>query len=119
MAIRFLYFAMLVLVASILVLENLPSTSAQFECVSHYETVVTECVKYVSKKKPQTPPSKACCDSVKDANATCLCNYVTPLLEKLISVDKAFFVGKTCKVKLPPSGTKCGSTTVPASLEKV
>ncbi|KAJ1435958.1 Bifunctional inhibitor/plant lipid transfer protein/seed storage helical domain [Sesbania bispinosa] len=113
MAIRCL--AMLILTTSILVLGNLPNISGQFECAPDLGAIVTECEPYVAKQGPQTPPSKDCCDALKGADFPCLCKYVTGIVEKLISFDKATYVANTCHVKTAPPGTKCGSFTVPSS----
>ncbi|KAH7511328.1 hypothetical protein FEM48_Zijuj02G0050800 [Ziziphus jujuba var. spinosa] len=49
--------------------------------------------KYVSKSGPQTLPSKRCCTVEKSLDIPCVCNLVTKEIEKLISMDKAVFVG--------------------------
>jgi hypothetical protein len=60
MASRCLGFAILVLIASILVLE----ISAQIECGGNVTGIITQCKRFVSKDGPKIPPSKPCCDAL-------------------------------------------------------
>ncbi|KAJ1435959.1 Bifunctional inhibitor/plant lipid transfer protein/seed storage helical domain [Sesbania bispinosa] len=115
MAIRCLDFSMLVFVATILVLHNLPSTSAQGECGGDIASVITECVGYIGRNAQKIPPSPKCCWALKGANITCFCKYITlnPWIEHTIDVKKGIDVAKTCGCKLPPAATKCGSYTIP------
>ncbi|XP_057426252.1 uncharacterized protein LOC130719655 [Lotus japonicus] len=113
MTIRHLAFAMFVLASTILVLEKVPGISAQLECKGNLTAIMTQCENFVKKKGSKIPPSSSCCETLKNVDIPCLCNYITKI-EILISMEKVVYVAKTCGAEVP-SGTKCGSYIVPSS----
>ncbi|KDP35266.1 hypothetical protein JCGZ_09425 [Jatropha curcas] len=70
-----------------------------------------QCFQYVKISGPKIPPSKECCDVLKNADMNCICKHVTPEVEKMVSVEKIVYVAQTCGLAFSP-GTKCGSHTV-------
>ncbi|KDP22141.1 hypothetical protein JCGZ_25972 [Jatropha curcas] len=76
--------------------------------------LATKCKKFVAKEGAIEKPSNDCCAVVKKANVPCLCSHVTKQIEDLISMEKVFYVAKSCGKKVA-HGTKCGSYTVPPS----
>ncbi|KAK8697592.1 hypothetical protein V6N13_113733 [Hibiscus sabdariffa] len=82
------------------------------ECVTSIPSLVSQCSQYVKITGPEVPPSKDCCDVVKILDVPCICNFVTPEVEKLISMEKVVFVGTSCGLTVKP-GMKCGSYVVP------
>ncbi|GLU19289.1 hypothetical protein SLE2022_355490 [Rubroshorea leprosula] len=83
------------------------------QCGGSIPGVVAQCAQYVLKPGPKIPPSQDCCKQVKVLDVPCVCNkYVTPDLEKIVSVEKVIFVATTCGLTLKP-GFKCGNFTIP------
>jgi hypothetical protein len=108
MATRFLGLATLLLIASIFVLE----ISAQTECGGDISAIETQCRSFCEKEGPQIPPSDACCDTMRGLDVTCYCNkYVNSDILKIISVEKALYVAKTCQAQNIPKD-KCGSKLI-------
>jgi hypothetical protein len=108
MATRFLGLATLLLIASIFVLE----ISAQTECGGDISAIETQCRSFYEKEGPQIPPSDACCDTMRGLDVTCYCNkYVNSDILKIISVEKALYVAKTCQAQNIPKD-KCGSKLI-------
>jgi len=101
---RYLGFATVVLTASILVM----GIYAQVECGGNIPSIISQCKRFVEKDGPKIPPSKPCCEALKGANVPCYCKYVTPSIEKIISIEKALYVAKTCQLQNIPTD-KCGS----------
>ncbi|RDX91829.1 hypothetical protein CR513_26128, partial [Mucuna pruriens] len=89
----------------LIVLGNLGGISAQSECGGDVSSILTSCKSFVQKKEPEIPPSKECCEMVKNVDVPCFCKYVTPEIEARFSVEKAIYVAKTCGCSLP-KGTK-------------
>jgi len=104
MASRCLGFATLLLTASILVL----GISAQFECGGDINGIVYHCKLFVLKDGPTKPPSDECCTALNGVDVSCYCQYVTPRLERNISIDKALNVARNCELQDIPRG-QCGS----------
>nr|DAD42569.1 TPA_asm: hypothetical protein HUJ06_000799 [Nelumbo nucifera] len=94
------------LVAGILISGH--QVSAQ-GCEGDLEGLVEQCEQFVQKQGPQVPPSQACCDVVKKANISCVCQHITKEVEQMISIDKVFYVAKYCGNPIP-QGTQCGSS---------
>ncbi|KAH7560689.1 hypothetical protein ACOSP7_017005 [Xanthoceras sorbifolium] len=86
------------------------------QCGVNFSQLVSQCSQYVTIPGPKIPPSEGCCTVLKPIDIPCACKYVTPDIEKLVSMDKAVYVGRTCGLKIEP-GTKCGSYTVPPGLK--
>ncbi|EOY32804.1 Bifunctional inhibitor/plant lipid transfer protein/seed storage helical domain - like 10 [Theobroma cacao] len=105
---RFLTLAILV-IAGTLVFGN---HGVSADCKTSIPSLISQCSKYVQVSGPEIPPSQGCCDVMKDLDIPCLCNLVTPEVEKLVSMEKVVFVARTCGLTLEP-GMKCGSFTVP------
>ncbi|GMI94648.1 hypothetical protein like AT4G33550 [Hibiscus trionum] len=105
---RFLSLAMLVTMATLW--GEYVGVLAQ--CETSIPSLVSQCSQYVRTAGPEIPPSKDCCDVVKDLDIPCLCKYVTPDVEKLVSMKKVVFVAKSCGLTVQP-GMKCGSYVVP------
>ncbi|KAH7511177.1 hypothetical protein FEM48_ZijujUnG0039500 [Ziziphus jujuba var. spinosa] len=78
------------LMAGMLVMGN---SGVRAQCEARIPSLIAQCGKYVSKSGPQTLPSKRCCTVEKSLDIPCVCNLVTKEIEKLISMDKAVFVG--------------------------
>nr|CAD1827832.1 unnamed protein product [Ananas comosus var. bracteatus] len=57
-------------------------------------------------------PSEECCSEVQKADLPCICQYLPPIVERFIDMEKLANVAEKCERPLP-SGTKCGSYTVP------
>ncbi|CAK8538883.1 unnamed protein product [Lathyrus sativus] len=106
MTTRYLGFATLVLTACML------GISVEFECGGDIVAIKTQCERFVQKGGPKIPPSKSCCEALKDADITCYCKYLTPDIEKMLSIEKVLFVAKTCRCKNIPTD-KCGSYIIP------
>lgn len=104
MATRYLHFTTLVLAVSILVV----GISGQFECGGDLNGIVYHCKPFVKKEGPYVPPSKECCTALNGANALCYCQYVTPKLERNISIEKALNIAGYCNCQDIPTD-KCGS----------
>ncbi|KAK8655163.1 hypothetical protein V6N13_107753 [Hibiscus sabdariffa] len=82
------------------------------DCVTSIPSLVSKCSQYVKIPGPEVQPSMDCCDVVKSLDVPCICKFVTPELQKLISMEKVVFVGRSCGLTVPP-GMKCGSYVVP------
>ncbi|KAI5445464.1 hypothetical protein KIW84_013628, partial [Lathyrus oleraceus] len=108
MATRCLYFATIMLTASILVL----GISAQFECGGNIIGIRAQCITFVQKGGENFPPSESCCAALKGANISCYCKYVTPFIESKISIEKAIYVANACHAQNIPTD-KCGSYVIP------
>ncbi|KAE8712189.1 putative Bifunctional inhibitor/lipid-transfer protein/seed storage 2S albumin superfamily protein [Hibiscus syriacus] len=104
----FLSLAMLVMVGTLWGEQD--GVSAQ--CELSIPSLVSQCSEYVKISGPGIPPSKSCCDVVKGLNIPCMCKYVTPDVERLVSMEKVVFVAKSCGLTVQP-GMKCGSFVVP------
>ncbi|TXG54055.1 hypothetical protein EZV62_019311 [Acer yangbiense] len=104
----------MLMVAGTLILSD-HLVSAQV-CGVNLPQLISQCSEYVKIPGPKTLPSEGCCAVVKTIDVSCACNFVTPDVEKRISMDKAVYVGRTCGLKIE-SGTKCGSYTVPPGLK--
>ncbi|KAE8711355.1 putative Bifunctional inhibitor/lipid-transfer protein/seed storage 2S albumin superfamily protein [Hibiscus syriacus] len=96
---------MLVVVGTLLGEYN--GVSAQ--CETSIPSLVSQCSEYIRVPGPEIPPSTDCCDVVKSVDIPCICKYVTPEIEKLVSMEKVVFVATACGLTLQP-GMKCGST---------
>ncbi|XP_010273372.1 PREDICTED: uncharacterized protein LOC104608943 [Nelumbo nucifera] len=96
----------LFLVLAALLLVAVHQVCAQ-DCQEDIKGLIKECTIYVMKIGPKIPPSKGCCDVVKNANLECVCQHVTRKVEQLISIDKAVYVADSCGRPLP-HGQKCG-----------
>ncbi|KAK8661104.1 hypothetical protein V6N13_052004 [Hibiscus sabdariffa] len=105
---HFLSLAMLVIVSTLWV--EYAGVSAQ--CELSIPRLVSQCSEYVRVSGPEIPPSKDCCNVVQNLDIPCLCKYVTPQVEQLVSMEKVVFVAKSCGLTVQP-GTKCGSFVVP------
>ncbi|XP_010273373.1 PREDICTED: male-cone protein 1-like [Nelumbo nucifera] len=82
------------------------------DCKADIDGLMKECLQYIKKSGPQVPPSQGCCDVVKKANITCVCQNITKEMEQTISMAKVVYVAKYCGRDLP-HGLKCGDTTIP------
>ncbi|KAK2431744.1 hypothetical protein P8452_44862 [Trifolium repens] len=107
MAIRCLGFAILVLIASILILE----TCAQDEC-GDMTKINNQSRNFIEKEGPKIPPSEPCCEEMKGLDVSCSYKYVTPIIEDKISIEKALYVAETCHSQNIPTD-KCGSYIIP------
>ncbi|XP_065864122.1 uncharacterized protein [Euphorbia lathyris] len=105
-----------VVIATLLIVGTLilndQKVSASGLCATRIPSLITHSAKFVKKHGPKIPPSGDCCVAVKAVNRSCVCKYVTPKVESIISMDKVVYVARTCGLKVD-SGTKCGSYTVP------
>ncbi|XP_011032284.1 PREDICTED: uncharacterized protein LOC105131148 [Populus euphratica] len=102
----------MLLIVGIHILGNQKVAASCNETVS---SLVSKCSPFVRIPGPRVLPSDACCQAAKQVTVgdlPCVCKLVTPALQKVISMDKALFVARTCGLTVPP-GTVCGSYTVP------
>ncbi|RDX94312.1 hypothetical protein CR513_23317, partial [Mucuna pruriens] len=51
--------------------------SAQSECGGEVSSILTTFKSFVQKQGSEIPPSKECCEIVKNVDAPCFCKYVT------------------------------------------
>ncbi|XP_015873782.3 uncharacterized protein LOC107410818 [Ziziphus jujuba] len=88
------------------------NSGVRAQCEASIPSLIAECQQYVSKTGPKIQPSAGCCSVVKDLDIPCVCKMVTKEVERLVSMEKVVFVGRSCGLKIA-KGTKCGSYTVP------
>ncbi|XP_022728745.1 uncharacterized protein LOC111284298 [Durio zibethinus] len=105
---RFLTMAILMIVGTLVFRDH--RVSAQ--CETSIPSLISQCSKYVQKSGPEEPPSQSCCNVVTHLDIPCICKYVTPKVEEIVSVEKVMFVARSCGLTLTP-GMKCGSFVVP------
>ncbi|XP_011032285.1 PREDICTED: uncharacterized protein LOC105131149 [Populus euphratica] len=85
-------------------------------CQEVLPPLISNCNRFVRIPGPKVPPSDACCQAVKQVplgDLPCLCKFVTPDLQKVISMEKAVYVARTCGLPIPSGLTVCGSYTIP------
>ncbi|XP_024018548.1 uncharacterized protein LOC21385155 [Morus notabilis] len=104
--VRTLAMAIFVITGTLMV-GNYHSVSAE-SCKIDVPGLVLQCSKYVSKSGPKIPPSLGCCSVVKTINVPCACNLLTKDVEKMVDMEKAVYVVRTCGLDVP-KGMKCGS----------
>ncbi|XP_031476907.1 uncharacterized protein LOC116248316 [Nymphaea colorata] len=75
-------------------------------------TLGARCRPFVARELPPAPPSEDCCNAVRGADLICVCGRITPEIERMISMQKVVDVASKCGKPIP-SGTRCGSFTVP------
>ncbi|KAF3776180.1 hypothetical protein EJ110_NYTH48922 [Nymphaea thermarum] len=90
-----------------LVLENLPGFGHQ-----DLATLGARCTLFVARELPPVPPFEDCCNAVRGANLIRVCSRITPEIETMINMQKVVDVASRCGKPIP-SGTRCGSLTVP------
>ncbi|KAK6933837.1 Bifunctional inhibitor/plant lipid transfer protein/seed storage helical domain [Dillenia turbinata] len=78
------------------------------QCEGAIPVLIEKCKSFVLIPGPQIPPSSECCALIKTANVPCLCDFMTPIIEKIVSMEKVVFVARTCGLSVP-QGMKCGS----------
>ncbi|KAL6868152.1 hypothetical protein ACP4OV_014997 [Aristida adscensionis] len=89
-----------------------PTMAAAQVCGVEMVDLIVQCQDYVRPPaEPKVEPSAACCDVIERADIPCLCNMITPVVEKSISMEKAVFVAGFCGSPLQP-GSNCGSAIV-------
>ncbi|KAH7511331.1 hypothetical protein FEM48_ZijujUnG0023900 [Ziziphus jujuba var. spinosa] len=93
------------LMAVILAMGN---SGVRAQCEASIPSLIAECQQYVSKTGPKIRPSAGCCSVVKDLDIPCVCKMVTKEVERLVSMEKVVFVGRSCGLKIA-KGTKCGT----------
>ncbi|KAK6923458.1 Bifunctional inhibitor/plant lipid transfer protein/seed storage helical domain [Dillenia turbinata] len=82
------------------------------DCEGDVQNLIAKCKSFVLKPGPKVKPSEDCCAVVKKVDVPCVCKYVTPPIELIVSMEKVVYVARTCGVQVPP-GMKCGSYMVP------
>ncbi|KAJ7949287.1 Bifunctional inhibitor/lipid-transfer protein/seed storage 2S albumin superfamily protein [Quillaja saponaria] len=85
-------------------------------CQGDFQGLITQCSMYVQKTGPKTDPSQGCCNVIKAADIPCICQHITPEVERVIDMEKVVYVAQFCGRPLA-HGTKCGSYTVPSQLD--
>ncbi|KAJ1698641.1 hypothetical protein LUZ63_007153 [Rhynchospora breviuscula] len=80
-------------------------------CDNDINSLSAKCLRYVSINGPKLKPDQNCCNAIQEADIPCVCTYLTPEVEKIISADKVVYVAQQCGRPLKP-GTKCGSVVV-------
>lgn len=78
------------------------------QCGGSFVDIEVQCSQFVHKTGPKTPPSLGCCQVVKTLNVNCVCRFVTPQVEAMISMEKVVYVARTCGLTVR-AGTQCGS----------
>lgn len=101
---RFMTSAILIIAASLAFTDH--GVSAQ--CETSIPSLISYCSEYVRVSGPKVPPSQECCNVITHLDMPCLCQFVTPDVEKLVSMEKVMFVGRSCGLNIQP-GMKCGS----------
>jgi len=84
-------------------------------CQETLPPLISKCTQFVRIPGPKVPPSDACCQAVKQVplgDLPCLCKLVTPAVEKVISMEKAVYVARTCGLPIPSGLTVCGSKSI-------
>ncbi|PIA48262.1 hypothetical protein AQUCO_01400682v1 [Aquilegia coerulea] len=108
-AVKFL--AKLLLIVGIITVLNNQEVLAQ-QCKGDVEGLIRECAQYVQRPGPKTRPSQGCCNIIKKVDVLCACKRITKEVEQIISMEKVFYVLKSCGGNMR-RGTKCGSYRVP------
>ncbi|CAK7331150.1 unnamed protein product [Dovyalis caffra] len=86
------------------------------QCGGSIVDIETQCYQFVKKEGERIPPSPGCCQAVTKLNIPCVCEFVTPTVEAMVSMEKVVYVARTCGITIQP-GMKCGSyTDVPPSM---
>lgn len=78
------------------------------QCEGDFQGLVQQCSQYVQKSGPKLTPSESCCNVLKHVDIPCICRYIDPDMEHVISIEKAVYVSSFCGKPIP-HGTKCGS----------
>ncbi|RVW67794.1 hypothetical protein CK203_062430 [Vitis vinifera] len=86
-------------------------------CRGDFRNLAAQCMPYVQKPGPKTPPSKGCCNAVRTVDVPCACQHLPPGVGGTVSLEKVAFVLRVCGKPLKP-GTKCGSYTCHQQFEK-
>ncbi|XVF47292.1 hypothetical protein PTKIN_Ptkin03bG0098200 [Pterospermum kingtungense] len=81
------------------------------QCEASIPSLISQCLEYVKVSGPEVAPSQDCCNVITHVDIACLCKLVTPDVEKLVSMEKVVFVGRSCGLKIQP-GMKCGSKII-------
>ncbi|KAG6760987.1 hypothetical protein POTOM_034175 [Populus tomentosa] len=77
------------------------------QCGGSFFDIEARCSQFVHKTGPETPPSLGSCQVIKTLNVNCVCLFVTPQVEAMISMEKVVYVARTCGVTVR-AGTQCG-----------
>ncbi|XP_068658107.1 uncharacterized protein [Aristolochia californica] len=109
MSIRYCFLLLAVVVAGITLSGE--HVLAQ-DCSEDFKALTQHCARFVRISGPKEPPSAECCQVVQRCNLPCICSRITKEMEKIISPEKVAFVAHSCGRPIP-SGTKCGSLTIP------
>lgn len=96
-----------VAVAAVLLLASCSSNAELQDCRGG-GNLIAKCRDYVLKGLPKKPPSNDCCRALRAADLPCLCKQLPPSTGAILDIGKVCYVGRTCKVSMPPAGTKCG-----------
>ncbi|RZC77657.1 hypothetical protein C5167_001880 [Papaver somniferum] len=86
-------------------------------CDADIQGLVSQCAPFVFKAAPKTPPTQGCCDVIQKADIPCVCQYITPEIEQVVSIEKVIYVAQFCHKDLP-RGTKCGSVSIPPAMKR-
>jgi len=102
---------MMVMVGGILVLGNLPGTSAQ--CGGNFTEIFERCGEFFRVDGP-TQPSEECCDELREQNIdiNCACAYINSRPPGIgprngIDLNRTVSVTRDCGIPLPPN-IDCG-----------
>ncbi|KAJ4816528.1 Bifunctional inhibitor/lipid-transfer protein/seed storage 2S albumin superfamily protein [Rhynchospora pubera] len=77
-------------------------------CDNDINSLKETCLQFVGVDGPKLKPDQNCCNAIQRADIPCVCTYLTPEVEKVISADKVVYVAQQCGRPLKP-GSKCGS----------
>ncbi|KAJ4792709.1 Bifunctional inhibitor/lipid-transfer protein/seed storage 2S albumin superfamily protein [Rhynchospora pubera] len=80
-------------------------------CDNDINSLKETCLQFVGVDGPKLKPDQNCCNAIQRSDIPCVCTYLTPEVEKVISADKVVYVAQQCGRPLKP-GSKCGSVVV-------
>ena len=90
------------------ILFSLNNVDSDQVCKGDFGSLVEQCLQYVQKPGPKTPPSEGCCNAINTVDIPCVCQHLPPVVGDIVSLEKVAFVLRACGKPLEP-GTKCGS----------
>ncbi|KAL6853508.1 hypothetical protein ACP4OV_019537 [Aristida adscensionis] len=83
------------------------------DCKNDLKDLADKCQQFVKfPANLKIPPSTECCAAVQKADVPCVCSNVTPVIEKVVCMEKIVYVADYCNRPLK-AGSKCGSYTDP------
>ena len=81
------------------------------DCKEDLRSLVAQCMQYLQKPGPKTPPSMGCYNVVQMVDVPCVCQNLPPSISNTVSLEKVAIVLQACGKPLE-LGTKCGSKDI-------